>query len=857
MAIRGDNKMRYSLKHYILILGCLLICFSFHFKSVQANQGNIIDIVNPHDGEGWQVDFQQNITITKDGTYLIEGHHTKTEHTLTIEKNLNVSLVFSGVYIEGPALEQYHAVSIKEGARATIDFLDDTTLVGTGKLSSGIYVGNGTNLKILNSSGKGTLKLKGGDSGGYGIGSHETMYYGTIQILGGHIIAEAGKGTVRQQQGLEAFDAPPSVAIGAASVDVSQQTLIKIAGSANVTAYGSYAGAAIGFAGECIDYGSYPPLDYDDLSTWTKDTFRTDTVNMEIGGEAIVLAYGGTGSPGIGANIYCGIIKIKDNAKVTAYGGDGKRVDTAHLISDSVMPGGAGIGSGGMAGQFNGPIYIEDHAIVKTYGGKGIIEYSQLSNNITLSGPGIGWGGVGTMYGYPASGSDDLTWRYIAPIEIHGYGIYAKGGEAITDQGLTTGTGAAIGRCGSYYNEDGTLNVVQPIDRLSGSDGKMRPEIKKMTYHRNSISAQNCILYTSSNFILPPTSYIANYDASFPYQRYSEWSDDPNATQGLAEESEYTGSATDLYMVQNPILYKNSLTEKSQDIPLQGEIVLKFNKKMNVSEFGTISLKNKTNGSHIQIKEGLWSEEDMTLTITYDSLTPSSTYILEVEGFKDTNQIVMRKADMTFTTIKLAPIKANPENNIHKIEGNENYIAGQNIRIYVMGDRQNEVPITIGDERYLPLEATIEELNLKEDFDETYTVEFPIEKAGEYTVKIRYQLQSWDGSEWKNVLNGITSQSIHISVSEKIEKDDDNKVDNTDKIDSSNSSQNTNDKVDIVNNDVKNTNQVNHKKETDRVSTVDNQDPKTMIVVMLISILGVLIIGRKIKINDKCKRVVK
>lgn len=770
--MRGDDKMKILLKlQYVFILCCLSICFCFHLEIIHAENSRFIDIVNPYDGEGWQVDDEKNVTITQSGSYYIEGHRIKTQHMLIVEENIKVTLVFSGVYIEAEAFENHHAVCIKDGSTVYIDFMDDTTLIGTGKLSNGIYVGKGTDVRISNTTGKGTFKLKGADSGGYGIGCQNQDYYGSIIFSSGHIIAEAGTGTESQKQGLELFDTAPAVAIGASNVNLDEQTIIKITGNAHVVAYGGYAATAIGFAGGVIDYTKSPPADFDDKSTWTKDTFVTDSVQIEIGENATVLAYGGAGSPGIGAYSYSGVITIKNNAHVVAYGGDGKKVlSKGFLMADSVLPGGAGIGSGGMVAMFNGVIHIKDQAIVKAYGGKGVVESGYDANNISFAGPGIGWAGQGTLYSYP-SYDDDSTWAYLAPIDIHGYGIYAKGGEESKYHNITTGTGDAIGQGGSYYNDDGTIITVPPDNRISGRSGKMRSEIKMMTYHFDSISSQNCTLYTSADFILPPTSYLAEYESHFPNQRYTEWSEDSDANSGMPEGNEYTGDATNLYMVQNPILYESSLTENSQNIPLQGKLVLKFNKTMNSSEFGTILLKNQTDGSHIQIKEGIWSENDMTLTVVYNSLKPNSTYELEVEGFKDTKQVVMRGSSSVLTTVRQldVPIKANPIKNEYKIEGRSSYAAGHRIMIYAFGERQDAIPSMIGDERYIPLDAIIEELNLKVSFDNSDWLELTIDKAGDYVVKIRYQLQCWDGVEWKDVSDSLFIQYINLNVNEKNE----------------------------------------------------------------------------------------
>ena len=225
-----------------------------------------------------------------------------------------------------------------------------------GEWAAGIGGGSGvsTNLNDTKENGTitingGTVNATGGDQGaGIGCGDQNRVAGGNIVITGGNVTARGGEDAAGIGGGKMARYTP----------------------GRSITISGGIVNATGGSKGAGIGNG------YDDM-------VKRSIGVIKINGSANVTAQGGAGAAGIGSSYegeITGAIQISGNVKVEANGGDS---------AGSILCAGAGIGSGGDGGKV-GNITITGGTVEAT-GGDG--SKTGSSGTRSLGGAGIGSGG--------------------------------------------------------------------------------------------------------------------------------------------------------------------------------------------------------------------------------------------------------------------------------------------------------------------------------------------------------------------------------------------------------------------------------------------------------------------------------
>ena len=272
-----------------------------------------------------------SVIEVRDRTELEEGLKyagTGDEFKLTGDILIDVKEVFTN------GLDIISSVAIDLNGK-TLEIISEKMNTNCIKIHEGktlvIKDGKGTGQLIANNFEDTTLP-------GFGAGINSSA--GRLEILGGHVIAESEM---------------LAAAIGGGSYEASGKVIISGSSKVDATANGVGAGIGSGYGEDC---------------------------DIEISGNAIVRAVGGSDSYGAGAGVgnggfaYGGKVKIHGNAQVEALGGD------------SNQGGGAGIG----AGQFGGncEVTIAGSVSVVAIGGDG-------SSDILSGGAGIGNGGTSAL----------------------------------------------------------------------------------------------------------------------------------------------------------------------------------------------------------------------------------------------------------------------------------------------------------------------------------------------------------------------------------------------------------------------------------------------------------------------------
>lgn len=100
---------------------------------ISTETNNVIDIVNPVEGNGWVVDENDNVTITKNGEYVIKGKGTTTNNLIAVEPNLTVKIILDNVIIvKGKTGAGYYygdtALHFGSNCNFTVEFRGENTL---------------------------------------------------------------------------------------------------------------------------------------------------------------------------------------------------------------------------------------------------------------------------------------------------------------------------------------------------------------------------------------------------------------------------------------------------------------------------------------------------------------------------------------------------------------------------------------------------------------------------------------------------------------------------------------------------------------------------------------------------------
>ena len=387
-------------------------------------------------------------------------------------------------------------LTINEGADVVVELKGNNTLTG-GNGKAGLNVGEGASVTIKDGeSGEdtnGSLTATG-TNGGAGIGGNYQQNAGSITIEGGNITAEGGSSTDpfdstnRSAAGIggggqgsateinitggtviaNAGENDSGYVNGGAGIGGGTQSYnsqnggggggnINITGNATVNATGSVGGAGIGSGWQSVP-----------------DTSASTGTNITIGGDANVTATGHGGGAGIGGGYgsAIGSIEISGDAFITA--------ESLSTLS----PGGAGIGSGnGLYGASdnNTVITIKENATVTATGGEssagigGGQYYDGGTINISTTGKVTAQGGSKTYYLPPDPNS---ALNYIGGAGIGGGAGGGSGTITIDNATNVTATGgkggAGIGSGGDFWlNLQKGLITIQngSIVNAQGGDG--------------------------------------------------------------------------------------------------------------------------------------------------------------------------------------------------------------------------------------------------------------------------------------------------------------------------------------------------------------------------------------------------
>lgn len=516
---------------------------------VAAQTTSTIDLVNPAPGDGWDVDEYGNVTIISNGSYLINGHATETLHTLAVSPGLTVDLTLDNVQIAAPLEEtsphNLNRLDIGTDCTFTLSFVGDNALRGLviqRYARSALRIGEGSSGRITSPSG-GNLVCESGQA---------IAIESDVQVV-------FDSGTIIASSLTKDYAAIGGKLIASSDPPLLSNVHLSFTGTVSAECRGASYGSGIGFS--CGDDSS-----------------------ISIGGNAHIEAYGGASMSGIGADVFGATVTISHNAYLFAQGGDsaayaydGPSYPDDYIQSSSFQAG-AGIGSGGFAANYTGSLVIEDSAVVIAQGGKASTDtgYPPISNQYGQGGPGIGPAGltvifVGRFYSEPiasyraylrAQGLSDeeintlypvLQQAYFSPLTIHSLGVSATGGAGdyrVNDQGqeYTPQPGANIGTGGT---------ILLPRPPFARVPGNPREGVYEIRYHVQDQSGAEQVVtlqYYDNGTTLPSLLWLSNFAPDLVASHYVEWSEQAGASNGLPQGASYTGSASDLYLVLNPLL---------------------------------------------------------------------------------------------------------------------------------------------------------------------------------------------------------------------------------------------------------------------------------------------------------------
>ena len=108
-------------------------------------------------------------------------------------------------------------------------------------------------------------------------------------------------------------------------------------------------------------------------------------------------------------------------------------------------------------------------------------------------------------------------------------------------------------------------------------------------------------------------------------------------------------------------------------------------------------------------------------------------------------------------------------NTIGGIKEGDSYIEGTEIEFAAVGaGMDNTAPIS-GDVRYVPVSWSVNSNG--EWTTAPYTAKFTINNVGNYTLKVSYQKQTFNGTSWENIANEIDTKTVSFSIINKPSSD--------------------------------------------------------------------------------------
>ncbi len=157
------------------------------------------------------------------------------------------------------------------------------------------------------------------------------------------------------------------------------------------------------------------------------------------------------------------------------------------------------------------------------------------------------------------------------------------------------------------------------------------------------------------------------------------------------------------------------------------------------------------------------SGKDWTLALS--SVVSEGNIKLDIADWTDaSNNFYVSTDEQTVAVYKNTlppPTPADGSKNGFTVEGTPE--EGRPFTLVATGDRQNEVPAVIGDERYIPKQTGTSPAAVFTENAGRYTAQMTMDRAGEHSITVIFQLQRWDGNAWVDV-NITDTKSANITV---------------------------------------------------------------------------------------------
>lgn len=121
---------------------------------------------------------------------------------------------------------------------------------------------------------------------------------------------------------------------------------------------------------------------------------------------------------------------------------------------------------------------------------------------------------------------------------------------------------------------------------------------------------------------------------------------------------------------------------------------------------------------------------------------------------------------ITIMVMPAPPKPANPVNN--SVSASQTSVSvGSSVTITASGDRQSQAPMTVGDERYVPVSWAADGVSgLFHDNGAGSTATYTPTAIGIHFVVVEFDKQLWTGLQWSDVANGRDTKPILILVTE-------------------------------------------------------------------------------------------
>jgi LPXTG-motif cell wall-anchored protein len=227
-----------------------------------------------------------------------------------------------------------------------------------------------------------------------------------------------------------------------------------------------------------------------------------------------------------------------------------------------------------------------------------------------------------------------------------------------------------------------------------------------------------------------------------------------------------TGNTRTFIMPESSV----SVTGGFSKIPAIVENVVLTPETVTVQKGKTQAFTAIVNGPYSPDQSVKWSVEGASSKDT----TISESGILQVSSDEMSSTLKVRATstlDNTKSSVAVVKvIRANiipdaASNTISGIKEGTTYIVGTEIGFSVIGGgMDNTAPIS-GDQRYVPTSWSV---NPHGEWTEApYTAKFTINHIGNFTLKVLYQKQNYNGTSWDNIANEIDTKTVSFSVIDK------------------------------------------------------------------------------------------